>query len=67
MNISREQIGHIAKILDEAGIYHSEYEVEIEDFVWANYFDSIHIDGDISFDTLIEIADYLRTCNPAEK
>ena len=60
MKITKEQQEHISAILEGAGLYYNikvAYDPETdteEDCV------SVYIDGDISFDTMAEIVDYLR-------
>lgn len=60
MKITKEQQEHISAILEGTGLYYDiradfdpVTDIE-EDCV------SVYIDGDISFDTMAEIVDYLR-------
>lgn len=60
MKITKEQQGHISAILEGAGVY---YDIQADfDPVTGIEGDcvSVYIDGDISFDTMAEIVDYLR-------
>jgi len=65
---TEEQQAYIDALLKKEDIYHSLYEDYDEDKdEFMDYCSSIYIDGDISFDTLAEIVDYLRACNPEKK
>lgn len=60
MKITKEQQEHISAILEGAGLYYDirpDYDpvTDIEEDCV-----SVYIDGDISFDTMAEIVDYLR-------
>ena len=60
MKITKEQREHISAILEGAGLY---YDIR-PDFDPVTGIEeareSVYIDGDISFDTMAEIVDYLR-------
>ena len=61
MIVTNEQYVHIEKILKEDDIYVRDslvFNEEEDDFV--DDMSRIYVDGDISFDRIIEIADYLR-------
>lgn len=65
---TEEQQAYIDALLKKEDIYHTlceDYDDDKDEFM--DYCTSIYIDGDISFDTLAEIVDYLRTCNPEKK
>jgi len=65
---TEEQQAYIDALLKKEDIYHSLYEDYDEDKdEFMDYCSSIYIDGNISFDTLAEIVDYLRACNPEKK
>ena len=65
---TEEQQAYIDALLKKEDIYHTLYEDYDEDKdEFMDYCSSIYIDGDISFDTLAEIVDYLRACNPEKK
>lgn len=60
MKITKEQQEHISAILEGAGLYYHilpDYDpvTDIEEDCV-----SVYIDGNISFDTMAEIVDYLR-------
>lgn len=60
MKITKEQQEHIGAILEGAGLYYDilvDYDpvTDIEEDCT-----SVYIDGDISFETMAEIMDYLR-------
>ena len=60
MKITKEQQEHISAILEGARLYYNilvdyDPETDIEEGCT-----SVYIDGDISFDTMAEIVDYLR-------
>lgn len=60
MRATEEGRQHISSILKEAGIYHDilvDYDPETN---IEGDCTSIYIDGDISFDIMAEIVDYLR-------
>lgn len=60
MKLTKEQQEHISAILKGAGLY---YDILVDyDPVTGIDGDcvSVYIDGDISFDTMAEIVDYLR-------
>jgi hypothetical protein len=60
MKITKEQQEHISAILKGTGLY---YDIQPDyDPVTNTEEDcvSVYIDGDISFDTMAEIVDYLR-------
>lgn len=60
MKITKEQQEHISAILEGAGLYFnidSYYDPEKDEEEDCT---SVYIDGDISFDTMAEIVDYLR-------
>ena len=66
---TEEQRRHIEEILAPYHIYISwplDFEKE-NDWGYDERVDAIYIDGDITFDTLAEIIDYLRACNPDKK
>lgn len=66
---TEEQRKHIEAILDEHEVYHRwplDFEKET-DWGYEERIDAIYIDGDVTFDTLAAIVDYLRACNPTEK
>lgn len=61
MIVTNEQYVHIEKILKEDDIFVRDslvFNEEENDFV--DDMSRIYVDGDISFDRIIEIADYLR-------
>ena len=61
MIVTNEQYVHIEKILKEDNIFVRDslvFNEEEDDFV--DDMSRIYVDGDISFDRIIEIADYLR-------
>lgn len=61
MIVTNEQYVHIEKILKEDDIYVRDslvFNEEEDEFV--DDMSRIYVDGDISFDRIIEIADYLR-------
>lgn len=65
---TEEQQAYIDALLKKEDIYHTlleDYDGDKDEFM--DYCSSIYIDGDISFDTLAEIVDYLRACNPDKK
>ena len=65
---TEEQQAYIDALLKKEDIYHTLYDDYDEDKdEFMDYCSSIYIDGDISFDTLAEIVDYLRACNPDKK
>lgn len=62
MKATEEQQQHIRAILKDAGIYHDilvDYDPETD---IEGDCTSVYIDGDISFDIMAEIVDYLREC-----
>lgn len=62
MKITKEQQEHISAILEGARLYH---DIQLDyDPVTNTEEDctSVYIDGDISFDIMAEIVDYLREC-----
>ena len=62
MNASDEQYNYIESILDKADIYNQrplDFEKETEsDYAFRD--DAIYIDGNITFDMMALIVDYLR-------
>lgn len=65
---TEEQQAYIDALLKKEDIYHhlyEDYDADKDEFM--DYCTSIYIDGEISFDTLAEIVDYLRVCNPEKK
>lgn len=62
---TEEQRKHIDAILGY--IYHDHpYDVD-DDFNDVTQYERIYIDGEISYDMMADIVDYLRSCNPEEK
>lgn len=62
---TEEQRKHIDGILGY--IYHDHpYDVD-GDFNDVSMYERIYIDGEISYDMMADIVDYLRSCNPEEK
>lgn len=60
MKITKEQQEHISAILEGARLYHNiqpNYDPETDTEEDCT---SVYIDGEISFDTMAEIVDYLR-------
>lgn len=60
MKITKEQQEHISAILEGARLYHNiqpDYDPVTDAEKDCT---SVYIDGDISFDTMAEIVDYLR-------
>ena len=48
-------------------VYHDHpYDVD-GDFNDVSMYERIYIDGEISYDMMADIVDYLRSCNPEEK
>ena len=61
MIINEQQKAHIDAILEKEGIYHcllTDYDPETHTEADCT---SVYINGDIAFDTLAEIVDYLRS------
>ena len=66
---TEEQRLHVEEILKAHQIYYQwplDFEKET-DYGYEDRIDTIYIDGDIPFDAIAEIVDYLRACNPDEK
>lgn len=66
---TEEQRLHVEEILKAHQIYYQwplDFEKEADDG-YEDHIDAIYIDGDIPFDAIAEIVDYLRACNPDEK
>ena len=65
---TEEQQAYIDELLKKEDVYHTlceDYDADKNEFM--GYCTYIYIDGDISFDTLAEIVDYLRACNTEKK
>ena len=62
---TEEKRKHIDAILGD--IYHDHpYDLD-GDFNDVTQYERIYIDGEISYDMMADIVDYLRSCNPEEK
>lgn len=62
---TEEKRKHIDAILVD--IYHDHpYDLD-GDFNDVTQYERIYIDGEISYDMMADIVDYLRSCNPEEK
>lgn len=62
---TEEQRKHIDGILGD--IYHDHpYDLD-EEFNDVTKYERVYIDGEISYDMMADIVDYLRSCNPEEK
>ena len=60
MKLSEEQRRYVGAILERAGLYFnldSHYDPEKDE---EDDCTSVYIDGDVAFDTMAEIVDYLR-------
>ena len=63
---TEEQRRHIEDILRAYISWPLDFESE-NDWGYEELVDAIYIDGNISFDQMAEIVDYLRACNPEKK
>lgn len=62
---TEDQKRRIVEILDMwETCCHFLFNPESEDF--SEYDDRIYLDGDVSFDKMAAVVDYLRACNPNE-
>lgn len=62
---TEEQRKHIDAILGH--IYHDHPCDMDEEFNDVSKYERIYLDGEISYDMMSDIVDYLRSCNPEEK
>ncbi len=62
---TEEKRKHIDAILVD--IYHDHPCDLDEEFNDVTQYERVYIDGEISYDMMADIVDYLRSCNPEEK
>ena len=64
---TEEQKRRIIEILDMnwETCCHFQFNPESEDF--SEYDDRIYLDGNITFDKMAAVVDFLRACNPEKK
>lgn len=64
---TEEQKRRVVEIMDLKWdtLCHFPFNPESEDF--SEYDDRIYLDGNITFDKMAAVVDYLRACNPEKK
>lgn len=62
---TEEKRKHIDAILGDI-YYDHPYDLD-EEFNDVTQYERVYIDGEISYDMMADIVDYLRSCNPEEK
>jgi len=64
---TEEQKRRVLEIFDIKYKTCCNFQIDLDSEDYSEFDDRIYLDGDITFDKMAEVVDYLRACNPEKK